>query len=398
MVVIIIFLNNTTTNIQHFSSFEDYGILKNYNRNYNVDTLRAEIHPLQMIGLLNFLKSKYPPYPLTKTNVETEPDYYSYYYTKIKEKIVNLITKVACGMADDTDIEIVSNLKREIDLREKKAFRKIQNKNNFVVKKEELNKIFISEDKSTLTYHFTLQLYREPADIGFNIYFEISINVNNEAFYLNGFKILGVVDQQNIVFEYSPSKTLDECSYDSMPSFECNSLSHRDPEFIKQKNEFLNQSLRNKAFDSENNLYKCFGKEEAQNKIECESWEIKNNNPVKPGIWGKRKCTIDEECPFYKSNKNYKNSRGGCIDGVCEVPINIRLLTPTIADPDSRALCHNCKPSECSGVKCSECCLAQIYYSGLKSPDYAFENDFNERMENKEEFENKGYSPFKLSF
>ena len=31
----------------------------------------------------------------------------------------------------------------------------------------------------------------------------------------------------------------------------------------------------------------------------------------------------DSECPFYKSNKNYENTFGDCINGYCEVPIGL---------------------------------------------------------------------------
>ena len=224
------------------------------------------------------------------------------------------------------------------------------------------------------------------------------MNMNTEAFYVNGFKLLGLVNQQDIVFEYAPTKSAEECSLENINSFECNTLLSNDPEFLKKKNEYLKKVQRENAFDAENKLYMCFGKEEATNKIQCESWEIKNNQKVKPGVWGKRKCTINEECPYYKSNKNYENSRGGCVNGLCEVPINVRLLTPTMVDTNTKPLCHNCNVLNCSGIECSQCCDEQEDYPNMKSPDYAFDNDFNERLENKTEFENNGYSPFKLSF
>ena len=106
--IIILLLNNNHKLLQHFTSFGDVGVISSYNRNYNVDSLRGELHPLQIIGMLKFLQAKYPPYSEVKTNKEINDSYYDYYFQKIKERLVNLMSKVACGMADDGDIEIVS--------------------------------------------------------------------------------------------------------------------------------------------------------------------------------------------------------------------------------------------------------------------------------------------------
>lgn len=88
-----------------------------------------------------------------------------------------------------------------------------------------------------------------------------------------------------------------------------------------------------------------------------------------------------EECPFYKSNKNYPNQFGKLIDGNCELPLNMKRLTYRYysLQPEHAPLCYNCKQSN---KLLDYCCNDQnnlSKYPNLKSPDYAFENDLNVR-------------------
>lgn len=84
-----------------------------------------------------------------------------------------------------------------------------------------------------------------------------------------------------------------------------------------------------------------------------------------------RPCIKNEDCPFYKANKNYKNQRGGCLKGgVCEMPVGIkRIAYRTFDDQGGNApFCYQCKdPND------PLCCTKQ------KKPDYAFPNDTKER-------------------
>ena len=120
----------------------------------------------------------------------------------------------------------------------------------------------------------------------------------------------------------------------------------------------------------------CLGKY-ANNKYICKSKYDNLGRFVGAGIWDK-KCTSNEDCPFYKKNKNYENDRGGCIDGFCELPLNMELVGFKNYEKNKNPYCHNCKdPSE------YECCEDQndrTEYPNLKSPDYMFENDRNDRL------------------
>lgn len=125
---------------------------------------------------------------------------------------------------------------------------------------------------------------------------------------------------------------------------------------------------------------------------------------VKPkGIYDKP-CKKDDECPFFKENKNYPNSRGKCLpNGQCELPVNMIPIGYHffVPHPDYEPMCYNCdsKGSWNSSTKLNTCCTNQFdrkvgenkidseynidsennKYKFLNSPDYAFEGDIEER-------------------
>ena len=161
----------------------------------------------------------------------------------------------------------------------------------------------------------------------------------------------------------------------------------------------------------------CFFKD-APDKDTCISYTPEGG----VGIWD-APCKYDEECPFYKKNGNYPNSRGGCIGGYCELPVNVGLLGfKEYNEADiSRAICYNCEASPgCSGIGCSQCCEEQQsgtvkkqqndmteeelkksaenrkLYANLVTPDYAFSNDYFERIKYMKEFAKKDMAPIKI--
>ena len=143
----------------------------------------------------------------------------------------------------------------------------------------------------------------------------------------------------------------------------------------------IDEKIMNISKDQQFNNHKCFGLvngvnqelPEYKNPIFCKSYhpEINQN-----GIWD-APCQVDNDCPFYKANKNYSNEYGKCdkITGTCEMPLGVIPLGFTKygkIEPN----CYNCKISS----KDSKCCNTQIndIYNGnvkYKSPDYIFNND-----------------------
>jgi len=119
------------------------------------------------------------------------------------------------------------------------------------------------------------------------------------------------------------------------------------------------------------NEVRCFGKL-AMTKSECEAVKDPAGNSFKSvGVWDKE-CRKDDECPFYKANKNYPNNFGGCNSGRCQMPYGIKQVSPLQYREEENASCFGCKDK---GVKCCEEQKDRNLYPNLKSPDYKFEGD-----------------------
>jgi hypothetical protein len=118
-------------------------------------------------------------------------------------------------------------------------------------------------------------------------------------------------------------------------------------------------------------FYGCYGNGEIANKFECDSYYNIDGTPKNYYSFWDKKCETNEECPYYKSNTNYPNNRGGCIKGnYCEFPVGVKRLGFTkYTDVNlNTPLCYNCEYDE-TGKK-------------PEKPDYVFENDFDEREKN----------------
>ena len=115
-------------------------------------------------------------------------------------------------------------------------------------------------------------------------------------------------------------------------------------------------------------FYGCYGNGEITNKFECDSYYNIDGTPKNYYSFWDKKCETDEECPYFKSNTNYPNNRGGCIKGnYCEFPVGVKRLGFTkYTDVNlNTPLCYNCEYDE-NGKK-------------PEKPDYVFENDFEDR-------------------
>lgn len=113
------------------------------------------------------------------------------------------------------------------------------------------------------------------------------------------------------------------------------------------------------ALASEDAKFVCVGDPSKNTKAACEA--------NKKNTWD-RPCISNSECPFYQANKRYKNYRGGCIDGKCEMPIGVSVKGFRYAQNKQDVLCHGCRASDIM------CCVKQ------NSPDYAFSLDTYDRM------------------
>ena len=99
------------------------------------------------------------------------------------------------------------------------------------------------------------------------------------------------------------------------------------------------EEFKNKNEKINNNKFMCFGSE-GINKYLCENNFDLYGNEKDPGIWD-NKCKFNEECPFYKKNKNYPNVFSGCVDGYCQLPLNMKNISPHYYDINKQPYCHN---------------------------------------------------------
>jgi hypothetical protein len=123
--------------------------------------------------------------------------------------------------------------------------------------------------------------------------------------------------------------------------------------------------------------YRCYDHPEIVSKGLCESmFDVQGFPKPKKTFWDKV-CVQNSDCPFYQGNKNYKNYRGGCIDGRCEIPLGVKQESFRKFDSTSVAMCHQCLDR--LNPYCCEEQKNRVKYPNLLSPDYAFKLDEFER-------------------
>ena len=154
-------------------------------------------------------------------------------------------------------------------------------------------------------------------------------------------------------------------------------------EMPKDYLEAIDESYEGSSSSGNSGNYGCYGNNKIVNKFECDSYYTKEGNPKDYySIWDK-KCATNEECPYYKKNTRYENSRGGCIKGNCEFPVGVKKIGYTKYNDEeyNRALCYNCQDTTdlncCANIKE----IQDKNGVGINN-DYVFENDTEDRNKN----------------
>ena len=82
------------------------------------------------------------------------------------------------------------------------------------------------------------------------------------------------------------------------------------------------------------------------------------------------------------------------------MPTNVKLVGYKEYIEGNKPFCYNCKQTDgCKGMECNMCCEEQKdskLYPNLDGPDYAYPNDYNQRMKYMKDFESKNMSPISL--
>ena len=265
------------------------------------------------------------------------------------------------------------------------SFRKFNSINDTIIN--------YKENKDYIKIIFLIDIYRENKYSGFQIYCYSYFRKKDKKIIFKVLKITGNIGSENIYilpgYEFESQNNLNVYSscfpytkYNGSDSYIRSSENQRILPSQQQTKKILNERKNNRILDFINRSYNCYGSD-GIDVYNCES--SKNNFGLykKPGIWD-RPCNFDDECPFYKSNKNYPNNRGGCLKGICEMPLNVENLTWRKFNKLTKPYCYNCDD------KTSDCCEKQKNNNKLLSPDYAFSGDSFERYKYREDLKKNG--------
>jgi hypothetical protein len=267
-------------------------------------------------------------------------------------------------------------------------------------------------------YTFMVEVFRENKHYGFSIYLEMYFRAEKDRIWISKSSLMGIVPQDKLLFKQYGAYDKKKFNTNEIKEVDQSIL---DDLYTKMQNfDYRNQTNQSLSYNIEfrnhdlNAGHKCFKPDgleypDAQTSNACLSIDPNIN---KTGVWDKE-CKTNEECPFYKANKNYPNEFGKCIAGKCEMPVGMTRIGFKHYNKD-KPLCYNCnikeevmtadgnlviKDRQCVGIECNKCCDIQQnkhIYPNLKSPDFVFENDVVERLKYANELKLNGLEVNKI--
>jgi len=237
-------------------------------------------------------------------------------------------------------------------------------------------------------YIMTIVLYR-PSNLYLSNFSYMGIIIDGKPKIYNGTYMGGNTSDNYLLSDfYDPKELKQEIindNYSNKVKFENNAsaiikMEKDQEEGYKIHNQYGCFNILN-TNDTEGYLLPYYNKET------CEAMydEYGRSKPV--GIYD-HPCKKNEECPFFKLNKNYPNDYGKCLpSGYCQLPSNMEPVGYHYFKPTKKPLCYNCSTKHNKFYdkfgEIDECCDQQndkTKYPHLKSPDYAFDNDLVERQ------------------
>ena len=351
---------NTDTNQEKLEKYSEN--LKNINRMTKYPVIKRELTYIEFDSILLILKIKYKftnTHKLNRLeNINTNSNYLES-YNLVKDWITEQISMLASH-----------------------EFFKINyiNSTGYFYTDDELIYYKANYKEHLEQFIFKMRIYRKNKFNHFIVYFDILFDNYNTKYFINNMFILERELQDKLVFG---------------PFLDNTKLSDKFNNNIKYEDtleKYIKSKKKKNIYDYDRNY--CFYKD-AKNKLNCIS---PNEYDDTVGIYDSP-CVYDQDCPFYKKNSNYPNSRGGCKNGYCEMPINIKLIGYKEYLDSVKPFCYNCKKTKCTGLECNMCCEEQFdkkLYPNLDGPDFAFDNDFDERIKHSSYFESKQLSPVSI--
>lgn len=261
-----------------------------------------------------------------------------------------------------------------IDFKNPELIRKVLNLDDYSAEKKRISYTNIKEPKRYIRYFLDENRHNFIKDIPF------SPHIILQSY--DDIDLAQIIEVKNKLNKINLLTPFNERRFESSIDIDNNDSSNLDLENPVFKKDYCIIHKHKPECILAERKYKCFGKLEFSKK-ECESDTDLIGNRVEPGIWD-RMCVNNEDCPFYKANKNYPNEFGKCTpDGNCEFPKGIKRLGYRKYLKSSMPLCYNCK-NEKGNLEIGYCCNTQ------KNPDYFFENDLPVRFRNRKILEEKG--------
>ena len=285
----------------------------------------------------------------------------------------------------DKDIEILNYVMNEIN---KELYINKLNKglNNGYFTIKDYSLISIEKNKKKdMKYVYNIYLHRLNKGIIFEI--QVVCIIREKKIYITEINVIGNFTQDKLINGY---KIINYPKiYRNYPYIK--KFNNRDYyrysidtdlDITDYKTEINNKKKLKKEY-SEFLKYKCYNKGDIDKNSKqdlCQSEKALNRKSKPQGIWDKV-CEYDSECPFWKANKNYPNNFGGCVKGECELPINMKNISPHLYNysEKNKPYCYNC-------INKYDCCELQKdkkIYPKLVTPDYAYPNDYKLRTKYK---------------
>ena len=273
-----------------------------------------------------------------------------------------------------TDVYVNHKVKKSKYNIVNKILLKINNiiKKQFVLYKYAIANLFLNKKNNHQKFGIIFILLESYGLYGYSLYIRGYEDITTKEIIFDSFEIVG--------YEYT-SKLFLEKPYLNLKKYDIPDAAQFETKQEKLKTPSAYE-VPQKVFGKP---YACFSLKtgnliKAINKMICESAYDYYGRKKEVGVWDKP-CEKDNECFFFQGNKNYKNNFGKCMNGYCKMPLNVRRIGYKYYDPDTKPLCYNCdKDNWFVASKLGECCDKQKKSKNFKSPDYAFKNDLNTRM------------------
>jgi hypothetical protein len=278
---------------------------------------------------------------------------------------------------------------------------------NFFISDYQLIRIKYNRTLNLYYYTFIVEIFRNNKHNGYSIYLDMYFRAEKTQIWISKAILIGTLMQDELTFKdlnyynynnYQKKKAMS--SYSNLNEKD----SVLDNTYEKMKEfEYRNDNTKSVSYDvftrdfdlqAGHKCFKPYDESYPDSKTSNACLSV-DPNLRKTGVWDKE-CTRNDECPFFKANKNYPNNFGGCIDGFCQLPVGMTKIGYKHYGKE-KPLCYNCnlktevmtadgtikiEDRQCSGVECNKCCDIQHdrkIYPNLKSPDFVFDGDQTER-------------------